>query len=163
MGNNGNGLFNWNNNGGWNGNCNGRCSDNCPVTRFELRQECRINELESVIANLNSKIYTDGVGTELYAALRAADKDQDEKRNALFRETFTALAALDKDTAVNTAVINKNLELLNQKIDCVQATERAYVDGHFVPGTLKMSLCKVCPTPAVATAVQPTITCNCGC
>lgn len=154
---NGNGLLNLGNKANTNG-----CSDNTCVSRFELRQEGRISDLESIIANLNSKIYTDSVGTDLYAALRAADKEQDEKRNQLFRETFTALAQLDKDTAVNTAVINKNLEFLNYKIDTMVANERAYVDGHFVPGTLKMSLCKVCPTPAVATAVQPTMNC-CDC
>ena len=154
---NGNGLLNLGNKANTNG-----CSDNTCVSRFELRQEGRISDLESIIANLNSKIYTDSVGTDLYAALRAADKEQDEKRSQLFRETFTALAQLDKDTAVNTAVINKNLEFLNYKIDTMVANERAYVDGHFVPGTLKMSLCKVCPTPAVATAVQPTMNC-CDC
>lgn len=163
-----NGLLNngYNNGNCWNEGCNwGRngfgygFGDNCFVNRYDLCQSERIGQLESTIANLNGKIYTDGVGTELYAALRAADKEQDDRRNASFREAFTAIAQLDKETAVNTAVINKNLEFLNYKIDTVAAQERAYVDGHFVPGTLKMSLCKVCPTPAVAAAVQPTPTC----
>lgn len=142
--------------GGWFGNKN----NDCTATKWDLCQSERISALEAAIGSQNAKIYSDAGDLSLFERLTIADKSQTAATNSLFEKTFVALAALDKDTAVNTAIINKNMELLNFKIDCNAATERAYVDGHFVKGTLKMPLCKICPVPAVAPAVQPTMTCS---
>lgn len=131
----------------------------CVATKWDLCQSERIGALESVIAGQNAKIYTDSVGTSLFERLSNVDKAQTAATNSLFRETFVALAALDKETAVNNTLINKNLELLNQKVDYAIAAERCYVDGNFVKGKLVMPLCKICPTPAVAPAVQPVPNC----
>lgn len=144
------------------GNLFGSNRNDCYVTKYELAQNQEIGTLESKLAYSEGKSYTDGVGIMLYRQLVAEDNKQTEANNQLFRETFTALAALDKDTAVNTAVINKNLELLNQKIDYKFALTNQNIEDNYVKAVKKISLCDVCPTPAVAEAIQPTPVCG-GC
>ncbi len=132
----------------------------CYVTKYEAKQS-------QEIAYLASKNYSDEVGLGLYRQLVAEDNKQTESNNRLFRETFTALAALDKETAVNKKEIDKNFELLNQKvdyttalIDCKIARVNQNVIDNYIPAKKVISLCDICPTPQVLEKVeQPTKVC----
>ncbi len=137
---------------------NGHCE--CYATKYDIQQSERIGALEAIIADQNAKMYADSVGISLYTQLVKQDKEEIARTNALFRETFDAIAVLSRDTAVNTVVASKNLQLLEQKVDYTRAIDRQYVDGTFVPGKLVLPLCSICPTPQVLETVeQPTSVC----
>ena len=144
--------------------CNGW---DTPATHYDLSQAERIGGLESVIARLSAEKYADGVGLSVYDYVVKADKEQTANITALFNETFKQIGDLKVAEQVNKMEIDKNFQLLNQKVDyenkltaCEINAVRTYVDATFMPVTKKISLCDICPIPQVATAVQPTLTCS---
>lgn len=56
-----------------------------------------------------------------------------------------AVAALDKNVAVENQRINDNFAFLNNKIETTDSATRCYVNATFVPGKLVMPLDKLCP------------------
>ena len=153
-GNNGWGIFGGNNNCG------------CNATRYDLCQAERIGALESTIAKLEAEKYSDNTSLGLYSYVVSQDKEILNKVNDLFNATFKEIGDLKVAEQVNKMEIDKNFQLLNQKVDyenklkdCQINAVRTYVDATFMPAIKKISLCDICPTPAVAPAVQPTQTC----
>lgn len=159
---NGTGLFG----NGWGifgGNRNADCS---VATRYDICQSERIAALEAALAKSQSQTYADSVGLGVYDYVVRSDKEQNANVTALFNETFREIGDLRVAEQVNKMEIDKNFQLLNQKVDyenkltaCEIAALRAYVDSTFMPTTKKISLCDICPIPQVAAAVQPTISC----
>lgn len=157
----GNGLL-----GGFLGNNrNGSCDQY--ATRFDLCQSERIGALESTIATLSADRNTDAKLLSLYDYVVKSDKEITANVTALFNETFKQIGDLKVAEQVNKMEIDKNFQLLNQKVDyenkltnCEILALRTYVDATFMPVTKKISLCDICPLPQVATAVQPTINCT---
>lgn len=142
-----------------------RCGD-CVATRYDICQSERIGALEAALAKSQSQTYADGVGLGVYDYVARSDKEQIANVTALFNETFKQIGDLKVAEQVNKMEIDKNFQLLNQKVDyenkltaCEIASLRAYVDSTFMPTTKKISLCDICPIPQVAAAVQPTISC----
>lgn len=142
----------------------------CKVNRFELRQSETIGSLEATIAAQNSRIYSDAGDLGVYQALVMADKNQTGATNQLFRETFTAIAALDKAEAVNKMEIDKNFQLINQKIDCCCDKSAAAlacfaqsVGDNYIKADKYLSACHVTPYPQAANPQPvPTFVCGCG-
>ena len=153
---NGGGLFNF----FGNNNCG------CNATKYDIAQSERISALEATIASLSADRNTDAKLLSLYDYVVKSDKEQTASVTALFNETFRQIGDLKVAEQVNKMEIDKNFQLLNQKVDYenkITALEigavRTYVDATFMPVTKKISLCDICPIPQVATAVQPTLTC----
>lgn len=142
----------------------------CKVNRFELRQSETIGALESTIASQNAKIYSDAGDLGVYQALVMADNKQTAATNQLFRETFTAIAALDKAEAVNKMEIDKNFQIINQKIDCCCDKSAAALDcfkqsvnDNYIRADKYLSACHVTPYPQAANPQPvPTFVCGCG-
>lgn len=158
MNNNGMGLNLFGNNG---------CANHCYATKYDLGQAERIGALESTIATLTADRNTDGKLLSLYDYVVKNDKANVANVTALFNETFKQIGDLKVAEQVNKMEIDKNFQLLNQKVDyenkltgCEINALRTYVDATFIPSIKKISLCDICPIPQVAAAVQPTI--NCG-
>ncbi len=159
-------------NGGANGNDVKHCCGcgspyHCCATKFDLQQSERIASLEAIIADQNAKRYTDQVGLDLYRYASGEFMTQAERTNALFRTTFDELARLGTAEQVNKMEIDKNFEILNQKVNyenqllnCKIDNVTTYVNATFMPVTKKISLCDICPLPQVAEAVQPTVVCK---
>ena len=144
---------------------NGGCS--CNATKYDIAQSERIGALESTIATLSADRNTDAKLLSLYDYVVRSDKEQVANVTALFNETFRQIGDLKVAEQVNKMEIDKNFQLLNQKVDyenkltaCEIQAVKTYVDATFMPVTKKISLCDICPLPQVATAVQPTITCT---
>ena len=142
---------------------------NANATKYDLAQAERIGALESTIAALTADKNTDAKMLELYNYVVKADKDQVANTTALFNATFKEIGDLRVAEQVNKMEIDKNFQLLNQKVDyenkltaCQINSLRAYVDATFMPVVKKISLCDICPIPQVATAVQPTLSCSNG-
>ena len=169
------GLLAANNGGGFN--LGGFLGGN--TTRAEEEQST-IAALGSKISKLESMRYTDQVGLELYEAIIAASNREDEKISNLQSMLFGYVIDLDKRTALNaqaselnraydTMARNYEMTILNNKIDCccekadmrtafnrelgniADASIISYVNSTFLPGTLKLPITSVCPTPATAT------------
>ena len=139
----------------------------CNATKYDIAQSERIGALESAIATLTADRNTDAKLLSLYDYVVKADKEQTANTTALFNATFQQIGDLKVAEQVNKMEIDKNFQLLNQKLDyenkltaCQITGLRNYVDATFMPVIKKISLCDICPIPQVATAVQPTI--NCG-
>lgn len=153
--------------GNWlGGSRNGGCCDQY-ATRYDLCQSERIGALESTIATLSADRNTDGKLLSLYDYVVTNDKSINANVNALFNETFKQIGDLKVAEQVNKMEIDKNFQLMNQKVDyenkltaCAINSLRTYVDATFMPVTKKISLCDICPIPQVAAAVQPTLSCS---
>jgi hypothetical protein len=169
------GLLAANNGGGFN--LGGFLGGN--TTRAEEEQST-IAALGSKIGKLESMRYTDQVGLELYEAIIAASNREDEKISNLQNMLFGYVIDLDKRTALNaqaselnraydTMARNYEMTILNNKIDCccekadmrtafnrelgniADASIISYVNSTFLPGTLKLPITSVCPTPVETT------------
>ena len=145
----------------------GNGNGGCVATKYDIAQSERIGALESTIATLLADKNTDAKLLSLYDYVVRSDKEQIANVTALFNETFKQIGDLKVAEQVNKMEIDKNFQLLNQKVDyenkltaCGIQAVRTYVDATFMPVTKKISLCDICPLPQVATAVQPTITCT---
>jgi hypothetical protein len=139
-----------------------------------------ISELESQVAELKSMRYTDYVGMDLYKNIVATQKEEDKKISDLQGTLFAYIIDLDKRTALNDQAAHLNREfdtaardymftILNNKIDCCcekaamqaafdkqlgeisDAGILAYVNGNFIPGTLKLPITSICPQPTAST------------
>jgi hypothetical protein len=139
-----------------------------------------ISELEAQVAELKSMRYTDYVGMDLYKNIIATQKEEDKKISDLQGTLFAYIIDLDKRTALNDQAAHLNREfdtaardymftILNNKIDCCcekaamqaafdkQISEisdagiLAYVNGNFIPGTLKLPITSICPQPTAST------------
>lgn len=139
------GLLNqWANGGGLLGGgfFNGR--GNCVNIHSDLDTR-EISKLESKIAKLESERYTDGVGIELYREIIKESNANDAKIQANFIELSKAVAALDKQIAVDKQQTIDNFAFLNNEIHNTKKEIMCYVNATFVPGKLVMPLDNICP------------------
>lgn len=104
-----------------------------------------IGALESKIAKLESERYTDGVGIELYKEIIATSNKNDEKIQSNYIELAKAVAALDKQVAVERQSTVDNFAFLNNRIDTTKNEILCYCNATFVPGKLVMPLSSICP------------------
>ena len=109
-----------------------------------------IGKLEAKIAKLEGERYTDGVGIELYKEIVATSNKNDEKIQSNYVELAKAVAALDKQVAVDKQSITDNFAFLNNKICDTKREVIDYCNAKFVPGKLVMPLTSVCPEPMPA-------------
>lgn len=106
-----------------------------------------ISALESKISKLESERYTDGVGIELYKEIIATSNKNDEKIQANYRDLAAAVAALDKQIAVDKQQTVDNFAFLNNEICNTKKEILCYCNATFVPGKLVMPLTSICPEP----------------
>lgn len=104
-----------------------------------------IGALESKIAKLESERYTDGVGIELYKEIIATSNKNDEKIQSNFNELSRAVAALDKQIAIDKQQTVDNFAFLNNEICNTKKEILCYCNATFVPGKLVMPLDSICP------------------
>lgn len=159
--------------GGMN-NCNGGLlgglwgnNNGCNATKYDIAQSERISALEATIGSLQADKNTDSKILSLYEYVVKSDKEIASNVTNLFNETFKQIGDLKVAEQVNKMEIDKNFQLVNQKVDyenqliqCRINALNEYVNATFMPTTKKISLCDICPIPQVATAVQPTPTCT---
>lgn len=106
-----------------------------------------IGALESKISKLESERYTDSVGIELYKEIITTSNKNDEKIQANYRDLAAAVAALDKQIAVDKQQTVDNFAFLNNEICNTKKEILCYCNATFVPGKLVMPLTSICPEP----------------
>ena len=162
------------------GNCN--CGEySCPVTQYESKLQGRIAELEG-------EKYTDNAIITAYKDTYAQFTAQDNKISNVVKDTTGALietgqavARLNEQVACLKEQLNSKFDFTNQKMDyeikaarteaanlvamegerraCGDEKILAYVDGHFIPGTLKLPEREICYNRYVAT-LEPRTCCG---
>ena len=108
--------------------------NNCADTRI-------IGALSSELAKEKAERYADSIGIATFKESQAMFK---ELQNTV-TQLAQAVAALDKNQAVENQRINDNFAFLNNKIETTNDATKCYVDARFVPGKLVMPLDKLCP------------------
>lgn len=135
-------------------NQNGRCTE-------DTRQ---ISALEAELAREKSERYADTVATGVYREAIALSNKNDEKITANYKELAQAVAAMDKDAAVNKQRIAcledgiareftnvrsefaAAIQLESERRTCGEQNLFNYVNATFVPGKLVMPKDSICPT-----------------
>ena len=100
-----------------------------------------ISALESELAKEKAERYADSIGIATFKE----SQQMVEKLQNTVTQLAQAVAAIDKNQAVENQRINDNFAFLNNKIETTDAATRCYVDATFVPGKLVMPLDKLCP------------------
>lgn len=103
----------------------GGCNRNAAAT--ECHDTRIIAEKDAIIANLNSKIYTDEVATAIYTKSFQDNKEVIAMVNDKFNIAFTAIAKLDKDTAVAEAVNAERLGCLNGRVNALEGLAKLVI------------------------------------
>ena len=124
---NGNGLFS--------GLFGGGCAD----------ARSAVASLQAELAKEKAERYADSVGIGVYKDAIALSNKNDDKIQANYVELAKAIAALDKQVAVDRQATTDNFAFLNSRIDEKYREIKCYVDGTFVPGKLVMPLSSICP------------------
>lgn len=137
------GLLNQLGNGGFLG---GLFGGNCGCGCGNVTQDTRvISALESELAKEKAERYADSIGIATFKEAKAMSDKNDDKIQANYIELAKALAALDKQVAVDKQATQDNFAFLNHRIDEKYREIKCYVDGTFVPGKLVMPLSSICP------------------
>lgn len=131
------------NNGGFGGLLGGLFGGNSgAMTTHDSRV---IAALEAQLAKEQSERYSDKIGIDVYKELISVSNREDEKIVANYKELAAAIAALDKQAAVNQQAITDNLSFVNHRIDEAKKEILCYCNATFVPGKLVMPLSSICP------------------
>lgn len=160
--------------------CNGS-EYHCPVSQYESKLQSRIAELEG-------EKYTDNAIITAYKDTYAQFTAQDNKISNVVKDTTDALiqtgqavATLNEQVACLKEQLNSKFDFTNQKMDyeikaarteaanlvamegerraCGDEKLLAYVNGHFIPGTLKLPEREICYNRYVAT-LEPRTCCG---
>lgn len=126
--------------GGLLGGCNNGCGGNLATHDSRV-----ISALESELAREKSERYADSIGISTFKEAIALSNKNDDKINANYKELAQAVAALDKQIAVEKQATVDNFAFLNHKIDDKAKELYCYVNATFVPGKLVMPLSSLCP------------------
>lgn len=118
--------------GGGNNNGRGCCSENTPVTRFDLEQSEKMQDLKSENALLKADKYTDQKIVEAYKDLQGQIKDV----AAEVRANKDAQAEINREQAVYNGINTANLKALKG-----QVAELASLSELVVP---KRKVCNTC-------------------
>lgn len=139
------------------------CNCNCNVaygnsyTQRNTTEDTRL--IGSIFAELmkeKSERYADNNGIALYKELAAKINADNAAQDAKFMELAKAVAAIDKQQAVDKKEIECNFAFLNNRITETAKELRCYVDATFVPGKLVMPLSSICPPAQAATTTTAT-------
>lgn len=113
---------------GWNmGGCNGGCSENMVVNRYELGQNQKISELQSMIALRDANTYGDQKLLEVYKYFDGQLKD--------IRDTLCVQAVTNQKTADSFALASADLAAVKQDLCnriALEAERRCCADNSMV-------------------------------
>lgn len=104
-----------------------------------------VSALQAQLAKVEAERYADQIGIATFKEAKVMSDKNDDKIQANYIELAKAVAALDKQVAVERQSTVDNFAFLNNKIDEKAREIKCYVDGHFVPGNLVMPLSSICP------------------
>lgn len=104
----------------------------------------QVSALQAQLAQVNAERYSDLGNINTFKEAKAMSDKNDDKIQANYIELAKAVAALDKQVAVERQSTVDNFAFLNQRIDEKAREIKCYVDGHFVPGKLVMPLSSIC-------------------
>jgi hypothetical protein len=152
------GLF-----GGW-GNCNAGCGENTHVSRYELGQEAKINQLQSQLALRDANTYGDQKLLEVYKYFDGQLKD--------VRDTLCAQAVTNQKTADSFALASADLaavkndlcnriQLEAERRCCADNAIVTYSNATFYPKMV--ADVTVGTTTTAQTLYNPIPDCGCGC
>nr|DAU48646.1 MAG TPA: hypothetical protein [Caudoviricetes sp.] len=139
------------------GNCNCNVAYGNNYMQRNTTEDTRL--IGSIFAELmkeKSERYADNNGTALYKELAAKINADNAAQDAKFMELAKAVAAIDKQQAVDKKEIECNFAFLNNRITETAKELRCYVDATFVPGKLVMPLSSICPPAQAATTTTAT-------
>ena len=105
----------------------------------------QVSALQSELAQVKAERYADNIGIATFKEAKVMSDKNDEKIQSNYIELAKAVAALDKQVAVDKQATVDNFAFLNHKIDEKYREIKCYVDGTFVPGKLVMPLSSICP------------------
>lgn len=106
-----------------------------------------ISTLESQIQKLESERYTDAVGIDLYKQTVKENKEAAQRIRDNFYTAFSAIAALDKQVAVDKARTECQIECLSGRVSALEGVTKLVVPNSSVcPGWGNVTI-----TPATAT------------
>lgn len=137
--------------------CNCNVAYGNSYTQRNTTEDTRL--IGSIFAELmkeKSERYADNNGIALYKELAAKINADNAAQDAKFMELAKALAAIDKQQAVDKKEIECNFAFLNNRITETAKELRCYVDATFVPGKLVMPLSSICPPAQAATTTTAT-------
>lgn len=100
------------------------------IAELDKKEAVNRAEIKCLYTTLDSKI--DNVNTQLLGEIKCLATNTNSRLTALKDETAQAIA------------------LEAERRACGDLTLKEYVDGHFMPGMLKLPLTSVCPLPAPA-------------
>lgn len=145
-------------------------------TNHSEEQQSTISALKSDIAELKAMRYADSVGAEVYRSMIGYSEKTNTKLEAMGRELYSAVAELDKRSALNeqAMILNRQYDnmardyqfaLFDAKLDCCcdktamtasfnqQLNELAnaaiinYVNSNFIAGQLYLPASSITPPP----------------
>lgn len=103
------------------------------IAELDKREAVNRTEIKCLYSTLDTKI--DNVNTQLLSEIKCLATNTNSRIHALKEETAQAIA------------------LEAERRTCGDISLKEYVDGHFMPGTLKLPITSVCPLPAPACTV----------
>lgn len=101
------------------GNGNYGCSENNFVNRYELQQAERAEKLESELAKEKAERFAESVGINTFKEVVAYFDKNMERRDKLSADLAAAVAALDKESAVNGEKLNCLRDKIAETSDAV--------------------------------------------
>ena len=129
----GNGCGNGCGNGGFLGGLFGG-NNNCNNNAY-MHDTRTISALESQIQKLESERYTDAVGIDLYKQIVKENKEDTQRVRDNFTIAFNAIAALDKQVAVDKARTECQIECLSGRVAALEGVTKLVVPNSSVcPG-----------------------------
>ena len=119
---------------------------------------------KTALAVEKSERYADNIGIETFKTTVQYFEKAREKTELVQADLLRAVGELDKKAAVNECNSAWQYKTTNERIDCAFHNMREYVDGHFVPGELKIPAYRVCPKPMPEynSWTEPTSSAPCG-
>lgn len=140
-------LNQWSGNGNGNGFLGGLfggCNNNNNAYMHDTRM---ISTLESQIQKLESERYTDAVGIDLYKQTVKENKEAAQRVRDNFYTAFSAIAALDKQVAVDKARTECQIDALSGRVSALEGVTKLVVPNSSVcPGWGNVTI-----TPATTT------------
>lgn len=104
-----------------------------------------ISTLQAELAKEKAERYADSIGIATFKEAKTMSDKNDEKIQANYIELAKAVAALDKQVAVDKQAMTDNLAFVNSRIDQTKNEVLCYCNATFVPGKLVMPLSSICP------------------
>ena len=104
-----------------------------------------ISTLQAELAREKAERYADSIGISTFKEAKSMSDKNDDKIQSNYIELAKAVAALDKQVAVDKQAMTDNLAFVNNRIDQAKNEVLCYCNATFVPGKLVMPLSNICP------------------